>query len=145
MSKGPFAALIVRRDIKGPGGKFSVRGLSADDVFALYRRHTGELAAWFEKLGSGEARVSLNATTMLAGTLLDTAPLIAAEIIAAGTEAGADDETIADIRKLPLSVQASALEAIGELTFTQEMPPKKLLEIVVRMSRSLSETETPAT
>lgn len=145
MAQGPFAALIARRQIKTPGGSFAVRGLSPDDVFTIYRRHAGEVAGWFDRLQAGGVDISLNAAPVLIGSLLDTAPAIAAEVIALASDAGVDDEVLADVRRLPLSPQASALEAIAELTFTQEMPPKKLLEIVVRMGRSLSAPETPAT
>lgn len=149
MVSGLTEALIAKQEVEVPGGgKFAVRGLSPTDVFAIYRNHTGEMGAWFEKLRAGEAELSLNAAPQLATSLLDTAPQLAAELIAAGAGDGngaPEPEMVAIARRLPISAQASALQKIAGLTFTQEMPPKKLLEIVVQMARSLSGPETSET
>lgn len=143
MTTGLSAALIARRTIETPGGDFAVRGLSPTDIFAIYRRHTGALAHWFERLQTGGG-IALDNSAMIVGTLLDAAPEIMAEVIAAA----ADKPDLADVaRSLSISVQTTALEVIGELTFTQEMPPKKLIETVVRMMGSLTAPTTtgPAT
>lgn len=141
---GLTAALIARRTINTPGGEFSVRGLSPQDVFSIYRRRAGDLALWFDKL-QGAENFSLDAMPAIATSLLDTAPDLGAEILAAAADAGTDPGAIAIAMQLPIGTQAEALEAIADLTFTQEMPPKKLLQIVVRMARSLNGPETPAT
>lgn len=144
MSTGLTAALIARRNIQTPGGTFAVRGLSTQDVFGIYRRRAGEMALWFDKLQASES-FNLDAMPAIATSLLDTAPDLAAEIIACGADAGNDAEAVAVAKSLALGVQAKALEDIADLTFTQEMPPKKLLQIVVRMARSLTGPEAPET
>lgn len=139
-------ALIPKRMIEVPdGGEFAVRGLSPSDAFSIYSRHAGELGQWFEKLQAGTVELSIDAAPALASSLMKTAPALVAEIIAAAAGEGLDEEAIQVATQLSVSVQASALEAIGELTFTQEMPPKKLLEIVVKMAGNLSGSATPAT
>lgn len=143
MASGLTLALIDRRTIKASGGEFSVRGLSPQDVFCIYRRHAGDMALWFDKL-QGTADLSLDAAPALAASLLDTAPGLCAEIIAAGADAGTDEEAIGIAKMLSLGVQAEALKAIADLTFTEEMPPKKLLEIVTQMARSVN-SPTPST
>lgn len=144
MATGLTAALIARRTISTPGGSFAVRGLSPHDVFAIYRRRAGEMALWFERMQASD-RFSLDAMPAVATSLLDTAPDIGAELIAAAADAGTDAEAVGIARQLPIGVQVEALEAIASLTFTQEMPPKKLLEIVVRMARGLTAPTPPAT
>lgn len=139
MAGGLTQALIRRREIEVPdGGAFSVRGLTAEDAFVIYADHAGELGLWFEKLQSGTGDVSLDAAPVLAASILKSAPGLCAEIIAAACDAAGDPESIAIARQLPIGVQAMALEAVAEMTFTQEMPPKKLMEIVVRMMSNLT-------
>ena len=138
MTQGLTQALIQRREIKAPGGSFTVRGLSPADIFAIYARHTGELGLWFEKLQTQQLDISFEAAPTLVASLLDSAPILAAEIIAAACGQVGDEEAISIARDLSISVQVSALEAVGQLTFTEEMPPKKLLEIVVQMASQIA-------
>lgn len=131
-------------------GGFEVRGLSPYDITALVMRHRGELSAMFDqfaaKVKSGEA---VDPAVLIAG-VLETAPDIIAEVVALGS--GSDpadvenwqkDVTIA--RTLPLGVQTDAVQKIGGLTFTSDMPPGKFLSVVVSAMQSASATLNPNT
>lgn len=134
MIKGLTRGVIKTSDIQIPdGGSFTVRGLSLPDILQIYNRHTGELGAWFERLsGGGDSDLQ---PANIAQTLMSAAPALAAEIIAFGSGNG-DDETIAIASDLPLAAQIEALQAIADMTFTESMPPKKVLEIVIQAARA---------
>jgi hypothetical protein len=135
---GLHGGLIARRrvtvDEKREDAWFEVGGLNAEAIFALFQRRRAELSGLFDRLvvqGDGAAALNLAQFRSIANTLLEQSPAIAGEIIAAGS-GKADAETIAIARALPVGAQLAALEAIAELTFTSDMPPKKVLEIVAR-------------
>lgn len=125
------------------GGSFTVRGLSLPDIMQIYARHTGELGAWFERLTAGGDDGGLEQqASSVAASLISTAPALAAEVIAFGSGSG-DDETIAIASELPISVQIDALQTIGDLTFTEAMPPKKVFEIVIQAARAAAAATNP--
>lgn len=134
MSKGLTFDLISDRVIKTTGGEFSVRGLALADLIAMVEHSREALSDLFDRLvvqGDGGPQLSLEQAGTLGGTLLAESPAIAALIIA--TAAGpVTDEALQVAAALPVAVQVAALEAIAEQTFTSEMPPKKVLEIVVK-------------
>lgn len=123
------------RTIKLPGGgSFDLHGIDLDDALAIYQRHAGELSTWFDRLvlqtaEAGEATFSFDGA--IASALLDGAPTIAAEIIARAM--GHDDPAVVGIVKnMPLSPKVAALQAVADLTFTEDMPPKKMFEIFIQ-------------
>lgn len=123
------------RTIQLPGGStVDIHGIGLDDALAIYRRHAGELSTWFDRLvlqtaESGDATFDFGGS--MAAALIDGAPLIAAEIIARAM--GHDDPAVVGIvKKMPLSPKVAALQAVAELTFTEDMPPKKLFETFIQ-------------
>lgn len=132
-----------------PGeAKILVRGIGLHAAVAIYRRHEGELTAWFTKmLERGEpGSPSLNlaqASTLIEGLLVG-APDLAVDIIAAGMGFAADPGAIALASGLGLGVQMDALTKIADLTFTSEMPPKKFIETVVRLASATVSLAQPA-
>ena len=134
MDQGLRAELLGSRTIRTAGGDFVVRGLNAEAIFAIVGRHREALSALFDRLvvqGEGGPQISLDQTETLVVALVDAVPEIVGLIIAAAA-GPMTDEAIAIARALPAPVQMAALEAVAELTFTSEMPPKKVLEIVVK-------------
>lgn len=133
---------------------FPVRGLNPNDVFGIYYRHAGQLAALFEKLISGfrsSGNFDPSGIQVVALELVKDAPIVMGEIIAAAADGDPSDEASwrADVeiaRKLPFPVQADALAKIGELTFTSEMPPGKLLSLVAGLiERATGQIQLPST
>lgn len=119
---------------------FTVRGVGLNDIMAIYYRHTGGISLAFEKLASqyrssgqlGSEEVS----GIIAGTIQEL-PIVTAELIAiaSGSNVDEDAEFAADVAlalNLGLGAQFAALEAIGKLTFTSEMPPKKFLALIAQ-------------
>lgn len=141
---GLTRGVIKTREIALPdGGSFTVRGLSLPDIMQIYSRHTGELGAWFEKLTLADDGAAVQQqSASIAQSLTTTAPILASEVIAFGSGSG-DDETIAIASELPISAQIEALQAIGDLTFSESMPPKKVLEIVIQAAQTAAVAIVP--
>lgn len=134
------AQLLVskRVEVVGGGG-FDVFGLSLPSIVAVCRNHFEDCRQLFMQLASQSAgqQVTLAQATAIGDNLLLTAPRIAAEFIA--RSAGYTESEAVDLfAALPFPVQLDALEKIASLTFTTEMPPKKVLEVVVRAVTGLA-------
>lgn len=121
-------------DIEFSGGKFAVRGLSFDDIAFLVARNKDSLSNLFNQF-QDQGDLSLDNASAFILPLIETAPRLAAEIIACGA-GDADDWEVA--RQLPFPVQVEALEGIIDLTFSAEGGPKKVLEAVVRLAQGTS-------
>lgn len=127
---------IASRSIKVPGGDtFAVRGLSLSDLTALYHGHSGDMGLWFERFigGSDDSGTAMGDAI---ASIIASAPNLAARAIALGAGDSSDDGAAA-AGGFPLGTQIEALSAIGDLTFTEDMPPKKVFEIVSKMAVSL--------
>lgn len=158
-----ITAPIQERIVQVSDGEgFAVRGLNPLNVVALYRRHMGELEPMFQQvMASAQARGTVDASDiqpLLLG-LVSESPLLMGELIviaSGGDPANVDPVTIADpeggdavtlpafdaaltiAMALPFTVQVDALSKVGELTFTQDMPPGKFLALVATLLRSVS-------
>ena len=130
---------------------FVVRGLNPAAVFTLYYRHTGEIGQLFEKflaLAQGDGEAKLEDAGSIVVTLLQNAPLILAELIAlaAGADPVNDDEWLESVgiaRDLSFPVQVDALEKIGALTFTSEMPVGKFAALVAKSAQAMTSAAAP--
>ncbi len=126
--------LILERAISAPGGVFTVRGLSGDEVVGLFTRQRESLSGLYDRLlvvTPVGPRLSLESGPALGALLLHEAPAIVAEVIAMAA-GPVSDEAVRVARQLPFPTQLAAIEAIAELTFHSETPPKKVLEAVVK-------------
>jgi hypothetical protein len=130
---------------------FNVRGLNPLAVFNLYYRHSGELGELFTKFvtmaQTGAQPDGEDVGTILL-SLLQSSPLIVAELIALAGGATPDDEadwyaSVAIAKDLAFPVQADALEKIGALTFTSEMPAGKFLALVVKHAQAVTSAVMP--
>lgn len=143
------------------GQSFTVTGLTPNHIFGLYHRHRGQLAAMFDKVVGEGGEVDLDNVHGMAESLFNSAPLVMGEIIALASggdpfDASPIDPDVPDgatrwqavltaATGLSLAVQMDALQKIGDLTFTVDMPPKKFLSALVQMVQSANaSTSTPS-
>lgn len=135
------AELLVSAAVRNGEREFRVSGLPLNAVLDICRRHWESVSGLFDKLmaqvQSGEA-ITLDQANWLGGALLTAIPEVAAEIIAVCAGHGVEAGVV--YRELPAPVQLDALDKIAGLTFTSEMPPKKVIETVVRMLGGVSQT-----
>lgn len=130
--------------IEFSGGDFAVRGLSLNDISWLVQRHGQKLNNLFTQFQQSADELDTATVAAFALPLLQSAPEIAAELIACATGDAEDAEMAA---QLPFPVQLDALEKLVELTFSAGGGPKKLVEIVVRLAQGttglLAELKAP--
>ena len=117
---------------------FAVRGLSPYDLVAIYLRHRGEVSNLFDdfaaRIKAGDT-AGLDDGFALVMSSLQTMPHLIAEVIAmaTGSDAATEDfeREVKVVLKMSIGVQSSALEKIGKLTFTDEMPVGKFLSLAL--------------
>ena len=136
---------IPKREVLVGSDKFTVSGVSADQVFGLYSRHREDLAVLFDNL-SGRSQAS-DVLSSVEG-IVTQFPIVIAEGIALASGGRPEtehwEEEVAIARSLPLPIQVDALMKIGELTFSPEMPPKKFFALLVGLIQQLNGTTTLA-
>lgn len=116
-------------------GEFAVRGLSLDDITFLVQRHGAGLQAAFAQMMASDGELSTDTVAAFALPFLQSAPEIAAEVIACAS----GDKDAADVAAaLPFPVQIEALEQIARLTFEASGGPKKLVELVIRLAQAMT-------
>lgn len=130
------------------GEGFAVRGISPVQVFSLYGRHTGQLGAIFDRVmdgmkDGGKAQPE-DIESVVLGMIKD-APIILGELLVLATGGSPSDEAefeaALDIAmKLPFPVQAAAFKAIGDLTFTSDMPPGEFVRLITDMAQKVTES-----
>lgn len=118
--------------VKTPGGEFSVRGLSLNDITYVLQRHAVEVAQVISAVESNQGAVSNELVSELAVTMIQSAPSLAADIIAV---AAGEPDQVATVRALPFPVQLDAIEKIGNQTFEVYGGPGKALEAVIRLAK----------
>lgn len=118
------------------GGSFNVSGLSLSDIVVIVSMHRARLSEVFKEYavpGAGAFELDENTALPFIMAFAQMAPGIAAHIIAQAEvrEAG-EDPQIGIAARLPVDVQAEALEKILKLTFQTEGGPKKVLDTLIR-------------
>ncbi|MFC3724405.1 phage pre-tape measure protein [Neoaquamicrobium sediminum] len=123
-------------DVELPGGdSFPVRGLSLPDITFLVSRHGDTMRTLFDRY-SGDETIAISDLASVGTSILETAPTLAAEIVAVAADEPDEMETI---MRLPFPVQVDALEKVGKLTFDTAGGPKKVVETVIRVFRGISD------
>ena len=132
----PKAAILVG------GEPFVVSGVTASQVFTLYRRHKADLSTLFDNL-SGRATIEAGDVMNSVEGIIAMFPDLVGEVIALASGVSPDspelDEEVAIAKSLPVAYQVEALEKIGELTFSPEMPPKKFFGLLVAMVQQVNQ------
>lgn len=123
-----------------PNGSLTVRGLSLDDVLRIARSHGEAFIVLFDRLmGSEDLDLDLDNTAAIAELLAESAPAIAADLIAYAAD---EPEAAHIVRKFPFPAQVEALEKVGAITFAMEGGPKKLVGTVIRVLKGVRENLT---
>jgi len=141
---GPVVVIPTEKVQVPGGGEFAVRGMSLNDALQLYYRHAGQLSDLFDQFaGKVKAKEAVAEGEVLqAGVqMIGATPLLMAEIIALSMDADPTDvegftACVQNLLRLSLGVQMDALQKIGALTFTSDMPPGKFLSLVLATAQS---------
>jgi hypothetical protein len=133
-----------KRKIALPDGKeFEVRALSLGDLAPIMAINQDAIELLVSRIGarlrSGQAFDTGNPAdveffTEIAGELLRTSPTVIGAIIAYASDEPAE---YLNALQLPLTVQADALNAIAELTFTDIAAIKRFLAGVMNIWRGM--------
>ena len=130
------------------GVQFAVRGLSPYDIAALYTHYQDDMTEMFHRI-TGKA--SADETVDLQADVIMHAPELVAAVITLASNTDPTDETefqkaLAVARSLPLGAQVDALEKIGGLTFTSDMPPEKFVCLITEtMQRMIATVQAQTT
>ena len=123
---------IPSAPVQTPGGEFSVRGLSLDDLTYILQRHAVEVSQIVSTIEAKKGEIGNDLLSEMAVGLIQSAPDVAAEVIAV---AAGELDQVTKVRMLPFPVQLDAMEKIGNLTFEVYGGPKKVLEAVIRLAK----------
>lgn len=119
---------VPEATVKTPGGDFTVRGISLDDISYLVARHGKAIGMLYSKVeGNSESDMDIGSVITPA---LQYAPELLADVIACAT-GDKDDAAIA--RSLPMPVQVDAVEKIADLTFSASGGFSNFVETVTRI------------
>ena len=133
---------ISRKTIEGPGGSFSVRGLSGTDLIELSHGFGVELSEAFQEIISAKDRnetVTVDGIQQVITKLLPRFPRLAAQIICVA----ADDRTpkaLETAGNLDIVTQLEAILGVFEETFKSEAQLKKLVETIIATMGKLTLT-----
>lgn len=107
----------------------TLRGLTTPDIAVLVEAHHPDLLALMDLINVGRALEDGELMTITV-SLLQHAPGVAANIIAIAS----DEPTSGPVaEKLPFPVQLEALQAIGDMTFTEAASVKKTLGVIAAL------------
>lgn len=123
-----------------PGGDFNVRAISLTDISVIIEAHEYQIDRIYQKV---QTKTGQQITAELVGDVfMDTireAPVLVSHIIAiAADERDANGDLLLNVAgSLPMTVQVEALQAIGELTFTDLASVKKFGADVMKLIRGI--------
>lgn len=118
--------------------RLTLNGLSLNDITTLVNIHQAPLTMLFGLLVGENGKpkdVALDDIRSLATAMLQTAPEVAADVIAFSAH---ERDAGPMARNLPFPVQIEALEQAAVLTFKVQGGLKKVIEIVTRILSSVS-------
>lgn len=129
---------------------FTVGGLTPRSALKIFQQLPVAAASYIDNLiasayESGGVGIAEIETIIV--QLLNDLPAIAAAVIVEGARGDCENPAeIAAALDLPFGAQTAALIAMFNRTFTSDMPPKKFLEVVLRLRISAGNgAETPRT
>lgn len=125
--KIPTADVQVTTD-----SSFAVRGLSTFDIEHLVRTHGPALRELFDEFMNGDTKATkLVDLVPVLKELVTRAPLLVTDII--GLAADANEEELAILRKLPISILISALGTVAGMTLSIEGDLGKAVEMAIQV------------
>lgn len=114
------------------GGKFTVRGLSTNELEDLYRKNKDAVVEIFDNYMGSDEEPNWG---LVISDAMKLAPELISQVIAIAADEPEETETVS---KFPPGLQLKALERIGALTFSLETEGKNLLEIVAAFLENLN-------
>ena len=128
---------VPETEVPIPGSKvgLTVRGLSADDIAALYGACTAEIEELFDLFRDGTEL----GVPGVAKALLDRHIGLACTIIAYANDS--PDQAM-KVRRLPVATQLQALTDIGHLTIVSTADVKKILASVITGAEGMNDLLT---
>ena len=145
---GPLNLIVPTDTVAGLG---EIRGLSPNDGLTLYYRHAGELSKLFDQFAGkvkAKERVAESEVLQAGAAMVSGAPLIMAEIIVLALDGDPADvegfaRNVSQVMRMSAGMQMDALQKIGELTFSSDMPPGKFFGLVLSMAQSATAVMNP--
>lgn len=132
----------VTDTVELPGGhQLAVRGLTTNDLSALFSRYAGDIESVFRLLVDGKSKgsIAVDDASATVAQFINAAPAIAASVIACGAGDGDDAAAFEVALELPFPCQLDALLKIGKLTFGTEQSLKKFVATVSTMINKVEE------
>ena len=120
-------------EVSFKGGTFTVHGVSSDELTRLATDATADVMAAIDAYEAME-KEGHNSGEAIIGIVLAKAPDLAARLIA---NAANEPDLFPVVRKMPLSVQMNALEAIFRLTFEEPEALKKFSGQILALLNSV--------
>lgn len=124
---------IQTTEVPFTGGSFTVHGVSFDELTRLATDATADVMAAIDAYEEMTASGNDSGEAII-GIVLAKAPDLAARLIA---NAADEPDLFPTVRKMPLSVQMNALEAIFRLTFEEPEALKKFSGQILTLLNSV--------
>lgn len=125
-----------------PGeGSLTLRGLALPDIAKIVENHRPMVEQLFSKYAEDSTNDDLENITMIGQTLVESAPLLLAHVVAISADEPEEWEVVS---KLPFPVQLEAIEAVGKLTFEGSGGVKKVVEMVIKAVKSVTDLAVDA-
>lgn len=138
-----FALKTAKIEISGPENYVEVRGLSLNDVVQLVMLHREVIEELFNRFsGRDPDDITEADAAQTIMEMVEKAPGMVAHIIALAADALDQYDTVV---QLPVGVQVTCLEKIGEFTFATGGGPKKLLGMALKMAGNAKPKSSPQT
>lgn len=126
---------IVVKPAKGdkPQQSITVRGIALDDIMKLFRVHGPDIIKLYDQLTKDKAKLESGDSAQMVLQALEQAPDLVADLIVLATDATNTKAAHAVAKRLPVTVQLKALEAIMRLTLEDHGGVGELIETILRM------------
>src|SRR5690606_36122431 len=126
---------ILVRPAKGdkPAQSITVRGIALDDIMKLFRVHGPDIIKLYDNLTSDKAKLEAGDSAQIVLQALEQFPDLVADLIVLATDAKNTVAAHAVAKRLPVTVQLNAIEAIIRLTLEDHGGVGELIETVLRM------------
>lgn len=136
----------TRKIMDGADEIATVHGLSLNAIVGLINLNRSAVEALFESF-SGKSEVDDEQLASLGMDMIESAPIMVAQIIAAATDAyenyvAVEGETtpLDTILDMPVGLQLAFLQEIGELTFAAGGGAKKVLALALKAAQGGSQS-----
>lgn len=125
-----------KRVVSFEGGEFEVRAITLNDVAVIVDSHRFTIDGIVSKMRARQG-LDMDDPNIIADTMMEVvneSPILAANIIAICSD---EREQMDAAARLPVPVTVEALQAIGDLTFTDMAAVKKFTADVMRLIRGI--------